>query len=147
MKRKMSGFLMALVIAGALGPILAQNYSLDWAVIAPTGTSTGSTYSVTGTVGQPAAAAMSGGRFSVQGGYWGVIAVLQTPGAPALKITVTKTNAVISWTASASTYRLEQNSDLNTTNWTAVGQEPVGFGAEFRVAIPPPSGNAFYRLR
>jgi hypothetical protein len=54
---------------------------------------------------------------------------------------------VISWSASATGYTLQQNSDLNTTNWTAVGQAPVGSGSELRVTVAPPAGNRFYRLK
>jgi hypothetical protein len=141
------GLVGVLAVAGALGHLRAQNRSLVWGVIAPGGTSTGSVYSISGTVGQPAAASMSGGQFSVQGGYWGVIAVLQTPSAPLLKLTATRTNAVIAWPASASAYILEQNTNLATTNWTAVGQSPAGAGTELRVIVPLPAGNVFYRLR
>src|ERR1017187_3908814 len=66
----------------------AQNYSVDWYKISGGGgTSTGAVYSVSGTIGQPdASGAMSGGQYSVTGGFWALYAV-QTPGAPALTIT------------------------------------------------------------
>ena len=139
--------LAALITAAAFCASQAQNYSLGWATLAPGGTSTSSVYSITGSIGQPDASLMSGGQFSVQGGFWGVIAVVQTPGAPTLAMTASKTNAVISWSASATGYTLQQNSDLNTTNWTAVGQAPVGSGSELRVTVAPPAGNRFYRLK
>ena len=46
------------------------------------GTSTGGGYTVTGTIGQPDAGTMGGGTFSLNGGFWGIIAAIQTPGAP-----------------------------------------------------------------
>lgn len=54
-----------------------------------------------------------------------------------------KTGLVISWPATSSDYVLEQNSDLNTTNWTVV-TNPVRVVNQ--VILPPPSGNRFFRL-
>jgi hypothetical protein len=80
-----------LMIAGlllALPTLHAQSYSIDWYKIAGGGgTSTGSVYSVSGTIGQPdAGMAMSGGGFSVSGGFWSLISVVQTAGLPNLTI-------------------------------------------------------------
>src|ERR1035441_53996 len=67
---------------------LAQSYSIDWYKIAGGGgTSTGATYQVTGTIGQPdAGGAMTGGGYSVTGGFWLLISVVQTAGLPNLVI-------------------------------------------------------------
>jgi hypothetical protein len=61
--------------------VLAQSYSIDWFTIdGGGGTSTGGVYSVTGTIGQPdAGGLMSGGNYTLQGGFWSIQAV-QTPG-------------------------------------------------------------------
>jgi hypothetical protein len=37
-------------------------------------------YAVSGTIGQPDAETMSGGNYTLQGVFWGIIAALQTPG-------------------------------------------------------------------
>src|SRR6202030_1357655 len=65
----------------------AQNYSIDWYKIAGGGgTSTGGVYSVSGTIGQhDAAGPMTGGNYSLTGGFWSLFAV-QSPGAPTLRI-------------------------------------------------------------
>ena len=57
---------------------LGQSYSIDWYKIAGGGgTSTGATYQVSGTIGQPdAGGAMSGGNYSLTGGFWSLIAVV-----------------------------------------------------------------------
>jgi hypothetical protein len=61
-------------------------YSIDWSTIdGGGGTSTGGVYSVTGTIGQPDAGKMSGGNFTLDGGFWGLVAAVQTPGAPWVK--------------------------------------------------------------
>ena len=121
----------------------AQQYAIDWFTIdGGGGTSTGGVYSVSGTIGQPdAGAAMSGGNFSLTGGFWALF-VVQTPGAPLLKIFLTSTNtAVVSWPAPSTGFSLQQNTDLSTTNW--VGPvETVNF-----IIVSPPTGKRFYRLK
>lgn len=63
--------------------LLAQSYSIDgFTIDGGGGTSTGGVYSVSGTIGQPdAGAPMTGGQYSLTGGFWPLYAV-QTPGAP-----------------------------------------------------------------
>src|SRR5437667_9820143 len=86
---------VALLLAGGAFTAHAQSYSIDWFTIdGGGGTSTGSVYSVSGTIGQPDAGRMSGGNFTIDGGFWGLIAAVQTPGAPTLTITRTTTNTV-----------------------------------------------------
>src|SRR5579883_103369 len=81
----------------------AQTYDLSWYKIAGGGgTSTGGSYTVSGTIGQPDAGTLSGGPYTLTGGFWGVIAAVQTVGAPFLSIQTTNGhNAVLSWSASA----------------------------------------------
>jgi hypothetical protein len=43
------------------------------------GTNTSGPHSVTGTVGQPGASRSSGGSYTADGAFWGIIAVVQTP--------------------------------------------------------------------
>ena len=126
----------------------AQSYSIDWyKVSGGGGTSTGGVYSVSGTIGQPeAGSALSGGNYSVTGGFWSHIAVVQTPGAPLLTITLTTTNtALVSWASPSTGWSLQQNNDLSTANWVA-GPSPVDNGVIKYVIVNPPSGNRFYRL-
>src|SRR3954454_23873009 len=88
---------------------LAQ-YSIDWFTIdGGGGTSTGGVYSVSGTIGQPDAGAMSGGNYSLTGGFWSLFAV-QMPGAPLLSIALTTTNtALVSWPSPSTGFKLQQN--------------------------------------
>ena len=49
----------------------AQSYSIDWFTIdGGGGTSTGGVYSVSGTIGQPDAGALSSGGYALSGGFW-----------------------------------------------------------------------------
>jgi hypothetical protein len=74
-------------------------YSIDWSTIdGGGGTSTGGVYSVSGTLGQPdAGGPMTNGQYSVTGGFWSLIKVVQTPGAPLLSITHAGNPAIVSW--------------------------------------------------
>jgi hypothetical protein len=126
-----------------------QNFSIDWFTIdGGGGTSTGGVYTVTGTIGQPDAGRMSGGNFTIEGGFWGILAAIQTPNAPNLRIVLTATNTVVvAWPTSATGFTLQQNSDLNTTSWSTVGTSPTVVGSENQVVVSPPIGNRFYRLK
>jgi len=127
----------------------AQNYSIDWFTIdGGGGTSSGGAYSLSGTIGQPDAGRMSGGNFSVDGGFWGLIAAVQTPGAPLLRIFLTATNTVIiAWPTAAAGFNLEQNGNLATAAWGNVTNAVNVVGSENQVTVAPPVGNQFYRLR
>src|SRR4051812_20687 len=76
--------------------VQAQNYSIDWfSIDGGGGTSTGGVYSVSGTIGQADAGHMTGGNFTLDGGFWSIIAAVQTPGAPLLRVVRSSTNTVI----------------------------------------------------
>ena len=124
-------------------------YAIDWHTIdGGGGTSTGGVYSVSGTVGQPDANAqpLTGGNFSLIGGFWALFAV-QTPDAPLLTIRLTSANAAtVSWPSPSTGFTLQQNADLNTTNWTAAPQTVADNGTNRFIIVSPPVGNRFYRL-
>jgi hypothetical protein len=127
----------------------AQNFAIDWFTIdGGGGTSTGGVYSLSGTIGQPDANAqpMTGGNFSLTGGFWSLFAV-QTPGAPLLTIRLTTTNtAIVSWQSPSTGFALQQNGDLNPTAWVAAPQTVTDNGTNKFVIVNPPTGNRFYRL-
>lgn len=67
---------------------------------------------------------------------------------PSLLIQQTATNSmVISWPSSSTVWVLQQNGDLNPTNWTDVLAKPVDAGTTTSVTISPLIGNQFYRLK
>ncbi len=113
------------------------------------GTSTGGVYSVTGTIGQPDAGAMSGGNYTLQGGFWGLIAAVQTPGAPLLSIFRTTTNTVaVSWQSPSTGWNLQQNTNsISSANWSNVTSGIQDDGTNKTFVVHPPTGNRFYRLR
>jgi hypothetical protein len=121
----------------------AQNYSINWYKIAGGGgTSTGATYQVSGTIGQPdASGAMTGGSYSLTGGFWSLYAV-QTPGAPLLTITHFGSQAIVSWPPSVTGWTLQTNANLATPTWGNY----LGAIVNNTVTNSPPKGNLFFRL-
>jgi hypothetical protein len=132
----------------SISTLVAQNYTIDWMTIdGGGGTSTGGVYSVSGTIGQPDAGTMSGGNFTLDGGFWGIIAAVQTPGAPLLRIVRTATNTVIvAWPSPSTGFSLQQNSVIGTTNWLGATNAVSVVGSENQIIVAPPVGNTFYRL-
>jgi len=66
---------------------------------------------------------------------------------PVLSIESTATNSVIiRWPSPLTGWTLQQNGDLNTTNWTDVPMQPTDDGTNKSVVVSPPVGNNFYRL-
>src|SRR6266705_3482721 len=99
----------------------ATTYVVDWFTSdGGGGTSTGGVFSVSGTIGQPDAGHMSGGNFTLDGGFWGLIAAVQTPGAPLLTIIRTTTNTVaVSWPSPSTGFSLQQNTNnINSGSWS-----------------------------
>jgi len=130
--------------------VQAQTYSIDWFTIdGGGGTSTGGVYSVSGTIGQADAGHMSGGNYTIDGGVWGIIAAVQTPGAPALRVVLTTSNTVlVAWPSPSTGFSLQQNPVVNNpAGWAGVTNVPVVVGNEKQVIISPPLGNRFYRLK
>jgi hypothetical protein len=128
----------------AAAAVHAQQYSVDWYKISGGGgTSTGSVYAVSGTIGQPdASSAMSGGQYSVTGGFWSLYAV-QTPGAPLLTITYAGNQAIVSWSPSVTGWTLQTNANLATPTWGNY----LGPIVNNSVTNAPPRGNLFFRLK
>ncbi len=106
-----------MLILGLLCPAIgfAQQYSIDWYKIAGGGgTSTGGVYSVSGTIGQhDAGGPMTGGNYSLTGGFWALISVVQTPGAPTLYISHAGNTVTVYW-QDVSDWSLQQVSNLAT---------------------------------
>jgi hypothetical protein len=123
----------------------AQPFSIDWFNVAGGGgTSTGGTYEVSGTIGQPdAGTPLSGGNYSVTGGFWSFISVVQTPGTPTLTITYSGNQAIVSWPPSVSGWTLQTNTTLASGSWG----DYLGTVANNSVTNSPPKVNLFFRLK
>ena len=127
----------------------AQQYAVPWSKVSSGGgTSTGGVYAVTGTIGQhDAGATMSGGNFSLTGGFWSFLSLVQTPGAPLLSIRYTATNtAVVSWPSPSTGFTLQSATDLTLSNWINSATSPSEDGTNRFLIVNPPTGKGFFRL-
>jgi hypothetical protein len=126
----------------------AQSYAIDWYKVAGGGgTSTNGLYSLSGTIGQPdASGVMSGGNFSVTGGYWALINVVQTPGAPPLYISHSGNVVTVYW-QNLGSWTLQQNGNLAVpVGWNnSSGINLIG-GTNY-LALTNPAGTQFFRLK
>jgi hypothetical protein len=123
----------------------AQSYSIDWYKIAGGGgTSTGGVYTVSGTIGQhDAGGQMTGGSYSLTGGFWSLISVVQTAGMPNLTISQVGNQAIVSWDSAVTGWTLQTNVNLATPTWgNYLG--PIGNN---RATNASPKGNLFFRLK
>jgi len=79
------------------------------------------------------------------GGIW----TAQVPPVPLLSIAQLDTNVVLSWTVPSADFTLQENLDLNSTNWTDVTATPTLNLTTLHneVVLPAPTGNRFYRLK
>ena len=145
---EIAGALLLLVCAAAQAQ---TNYAIDWSTVdGGGGTSTGRVYSVTGTIGQPDAGTMSGGTYTLNGGFWGIIAAVQTEGAPPLSITLNSqlSTITVSWPLPATGWLLHSTTNLVTggSAWTEIPAPYQTNGANLQFTEPAPAGNNFYRL-
>jgi hypothetical protein len=128
---------------------LGRSYSIDWfKVSGGGGTSTGGVYAVSGTLGQvDAGTTMTGGNYIVTGGFWSLLAVVQTPGAPLLSITHLGNKVIVSWPVSPGGFSLQQNASLaNAAGWSTYGGAVSTNNGVNSITLTPPLGNLFFRL-
>ncbi len=138
------------VLAGCLSaPVLsAQTYTILWHTIGPGGSGAGGIYTLSCSIGQWDAGHMSSGKYTLDGGFWAIIAV-QSSNAPLLTITRTRTNTVaVSWPSPSTGFTLQQNTNgIATVNWSTVTATPTDDGTTKTLIVNPPTGNRFYRLK
>lgn len=131
------------VLTGLVVAASAQNYSIDWHTIdGGGGTSTGGVYSVSGTIGQPDAGMMSGGSFTLAGGFWALPIAVQTTNAPTLSIANGAPGfAIISWAPATPGFVLQVSASLSPPAWT---NAPSGATNPVTVSATLPA--RYYRL-
>lgn len=135
---------LTLALAAASVTAGAQ-YSISWFKVAGGGsTSTNGPFFLSGTVGQSdAGGPMTGGPYSLAGGYWVLPVAVPTPtsGAPVLHIVPAGPGeAMLSWTPAAPGWLL-QEAPQPTGTWT---NSPSG--AANPVTVPATLPFKFYRL-
>ena len=147
MKRIVKFFGLFTLILSSPTCLLAQQYAIDWFTIdGGGGTSSGGSYTLSGTIGQSDAGVMTGGNYSLIGGFWGVAVAIQEVGAPLLTITRSGGNVTISWPSPSTGFNLQETASLGSPSWTGAGLTISDNGTTKSVTIPAPLGSKFYRL-
>ena len=130
----------------------AQSYSINWFTVSggggtSAGTNSGAVYAVSGSIGQPAASGvMTGGGYSLTGGFWSLISVVQTPGGPLLAILHAGNSVMVSWPNTGS-FTLQQNNNLAiSAGWSTSGYSISTNNGTNSITITPTAGNLFFRL-
>src|SRR3954467_12636503 len=130
-----------------------QTYSIDWFTFdGGGGTSTGGIYSISGTLGKPdAGPAITGGSYSLLGGFWGIVTSIQTAGAPLLTISTDPVSGTVtvSWPVSSENWRLQETSVLTSPasaiSWSESASLYQTDGTRMFITTPAPGANRFYR--
>jgi hypothetical protein len=65
-------FMALLIILAMVASAQAQPYAVTWWTVGGGGISSGGSHVLSGTIGQPDAGVMSGGGFTLTGGFWGL---------------------------------------------------------------------------
>ena len=88
---------------------------------------------------------MTGGNYSLTGGFWAFLSVIQTPGAPTLYISYSAKTVTVYW-QNVTGWTLQQNNNLKTpAGWTGSGLPTLTNGTNY-LNITSPTGSLFYRL-
>lgn len=121
-------------------------YQLTGGFTSNTGTATNGAYRLNGTFSSSASSpASTNGGYSLTGGFASV-GIVQTPGAPLLKIARAGANFVLSWPDPSTGFKLQSTPGLVAPSWTDVAQPAVVAGGDKAVTVPTAGGNQFYRL-
>jgi len=147
--------LVILVVLGSSFPILSNaqsggSFDLSWVTIdSGGGTSKAGQFSLSGTIGQPDAGVLAGGKFTLEGGFWSGITLQQTEGTPILKIKLIGGGmAVLSWPVNVPGFTLEETPTVTQpNNWTTTPQSVVDTATEHTVTVPAVGVIKCYRLR
>jgi hypothetical protein len=132
------GIVVALTMTAAMG----QPYSIESYVIAGGGgSSSGGGFSLSGTVAEASAGtALTGGVYTLRGGFWPGIIVTAEGEVPQLFIQLSGPSVTLSWAPATAGFVLEQSGDVVSGAWL-----PAPEGNP--VLVPATDSAAFYRLR
>lgn len=126
----------------------AAALEIPWSTIDGGGaTSSGGTFAISGTIGQPDAGVSTSGNFSVQGGFWNEFTA-GTESTPRLSIVKSGANVLISWPRPATGFLLEWSPAVEATGlWNAVGFPYATGTTHISRSEPATGGPRYYRLK
>jgi hypothetical protein len=139
---------VAFHLAAALGAP-AQSYSIDRFVMAGgSGTSAGGAFGLSGTIGQPDAGLMSGGNYSLAGGFWGAIQTSAPVRSMIIKVSVVAGEVRLRFTGIPGRIYYVDRAHYITGPWNerlAAITMPIGGVVEFVDSSSSSFVRSFYR--
>lgn len=142
---RVAKLLAGVVMASTFTLGASEQYALDWFTIdGGGGASTGGVYAASGAIGQPdAGMPMTGGPYSLTGGFWALPQAVRVEGTPALSIRpATSGYATISWTPDTGiNWVLQETLNVTVPAWT---DSPSGTNNP--ALVPATLPTKFYRL-
>jgi hypothetical protein len=103
----------------------------------------GGVYSLRGSIGQADGGKMSGGGYTLNGGFFGIVATYP----PLLRISYANGLVTVSWPSPSAGFNLEQSDSLTTPNWTSIAQSPTDNGTTKSLTVSVGPSKKFYRLK
>jgi hypothetical protein len=135
------------IVLSLLSGLAVAAYTLDWSTLdSGGGQSSGGAYTVAGTIGQTDTTKLTGGAYTLTGGFWSLPELLQTPGGPPLAFHTAGGVTFLRWPAPSPGWRLESSTDGSV--WSTVPGIPVLAGEFFQTPanLPGVDSRKFYRL-
>ena len=149
MNKTVVTLLAALVALSALAQGTPP-FRLDWQTTAGGGgTSSNALGRLRGTIGQPDPGTLKADNFGLVGGFWSVVATVQTAGAPYLTVGHTPTNTVVvCWPLPDAGWILQATTNLAAKPilWTEIGPPYLSNSTDLYFVEPLPVGQKYYRL-
>lgn len=134
-------WLLGGIFAGAL------QYAIAWTAAAQSSSSRHS-HPLAREVKHSGAGELTGGVYSLEGGFWAIAVANDSPNVPLLRIGLTPTNTVLlTWSAQAVGLVPERNDLLISSNWVALTNAGSVVDGENQVVVAVPPGNSFFRLQ
>ena len=109
------------------------------------GVATNGGYRMTATFSPSVPVAATNGGYSLTG-VFASVGLVQTPGAPLLKIARAGAGFVLSWPDPSTGFKLQSTPTLVFPNWTDVAQPVVVAGSDKTVTVPVTGLYQYYRL-
>ena len=120
-------------------------YQLNGGFTSGSGAATNGAYRLAGAFVPSSTTAATNGGYSLTGGF-ATVGLVQTPGAPLLRIVRSGAGFVLSWPDPSTGFKLQSTPALVPPNWTDVVQPVVVVGSDKTVTVPTTGPYKFYRL-
>jgi hypothetical protein len=142
--------LLLAVLSASLAGACAEEFRINWySVDGGGGTSAGADFVLTSTIGQADAGFLSGGEYSLAGGFWTVVTGVVSPPEPGprLMVSLGPDGAVIlQWPSSATGFVLQHSSRLTPNSWSDSDIPVDDDGISRSVILERPAELLFFRL-